>query len=82
MPKRERPHLSPAHWRVLERLARGESDQQIAAALGLPLRTVTDRVGVLYARLPLEGAANRRVAAAVWYVRTGRKYHRQVRDDA
>jgi DNA-binding NarL/FixJ family response regulator len=81
MAKRERPNLSPAHWRVLERLAMGESDAQIAAALGIPLRTVTDRVGVLYARLPLGEGANHRVAAAVWYVCTGRKYHRQLRDD-
>ena len=82
MPDRERPNLSPAHWRVLERLAHGESDRQIAAALGLPLRTVTDQVAVLYARLPLGTAGNRRVAAAVWYTRTGRKYHRQMGGDA
>ncbi len=66
------PGLGEAEWRVLERLVRGESNKQIARALSLVDQTIKNHLGSIYRRLPLEDAANRRVAAAIWYDHVGR----------
>ncbi len=74
-----RPGLGVAEWRVLARLARGESNKQIARALALVHQTIKNHLGSIYRRLPLEDAANQRVAAAIWYDRTGRGQHKAER---
>jgi len=65
------PPLCRPQWRVLERLARGESDKQIARALGIAPQTVKNHLTSTYRRLPLGDVDNQRVAAALWYVREG-----------
>lgn len=68
----DRPHLGAAEWRVLERLAQGESNKQIARSLCLVYQTIKNHLGSAYRRLPLGDVANQRVAAATWYERAGR----------
>lgn len=69
MPDEERSPLRPAEWRVLERLACGESNQQIAAALTLSPWTVKGHLMSIYRRLPIGDADNYRVGAVRWYLR-------------
>ena len=62
---------------MLARLARGESNKQIARALCLVDHTIKNHLGSICRRLSLGDAANRRVAAAIWYDRAGRAHHEQ-----
>jgi DNA-binding NarL/FixJ family response regulator len=55
------PTLTPRERSVLEQLARGLGNKQIAAALGISERTVKFHVSALFAKL---GAANRTEAVA------------------
>jgi len=73
----ERPCLGAAEWRVLARLARGESNKQIARSLSLVYQTIKNHLGSIYRRLPLGVPGNRRVAAAIWYDRVGRVQHEE-----
>jgi DNA-binding NarL/FixJ family response regulator len=70
MAPRSRAILTPAQWRVLERLARGESNEAIARALRIGPGTVRYHLTAIDRRLPLDGAADKRVAAVAWYQRT------------
>jgi len=54
--KSDTPALTPREREVLERLARGRSNKEIAAALGVTERTVKFHVGALFTKL---GASNR-----------------------
>ncbi len=65
----ERLHLTSVQWLILERLALGETDREIAAALWLTPRTLSRHLTTLYRGLPLGAATNRRTAAALWYFR-------------
>ncbi len=58
-----RPALPPSLAQVADRVARGLSDKEIAADLGLPLSTVRTYVQRIYARL---GVHNRVELARVW----------------
>jgi DNA-binding NarL/FixJ family response regulator len=69
----ERPKLTPMQGLVLARLAQGQTDNQIAAALGLTPRTVRGHVASIYQALHLGDAGNQRVAAAIWYFRQQRR---------
>jgi DNA-binding NarL/FixJ family response regulator len=64
---RPRPRLRPSEWRVLARLARGETNAEIAAALGITTATVSAHVSSIFRALAIGGAGNRRAAAGRWY---------------
>jgi DNA-binding NarL/FixJ family response regulator len=64
------PELTPVWRRVLARLARGEGDVAIAAALGLGPRTVSRHLAAIYRALRLGPGSNRRAAAVGWYLAT------------
>jgi DNA-binding NarL/FixJ family response regulator len=66
------PHLTPAQHRILARLLLGESDKQIAAALGLATKSVSNQLARVYRALAFADAGSPRVAAAVWYFRQQR----------
>ena len=70
-----RPNLTPLQWRILAQLAAGSDVRAIAAGAGLTANAVQHHLKVIYARLPLGDAANRRVAAVAWYLREGCRYH-------
>jgi len=72
MPESSRPLLTPAQWLVLERLAAGEENAAIGAALGIRPSTVASHLTVLYQRLPYMSMGNKRTAAATWYLTVGR----------
>jgi len=72
MPESSRPLLTPAQWLVLERLAAGESNAAIGAALGIGPSTVASHLKVLYQRLPYMSMGDKRTAAATWYLTVGR----------
>ena len=72
MPESSRPLLTPAQWRILERLVLGESDKQIGAALGLTTKAISDHLARIYRALALGALGSPRVAAAIWYDRAGR----------
>ena len=67
-----RPLLTPAQWLVLERLAAGEDNAAIGAALGIRPGTVASHLKVIYQRLPYVSMSNKRTAAATWYLTVGR----------
>jgi DNA-binding NarL/FixJ family response regulator len=69
MPPKSQSSLTPAHWLVLERLARGESIEGIARALRIGPGTVRYHLTAIDRRLPLDGAADKRAAAVAWYRR-------------
>jgi len=70
-----RPLLTPAQWLVLERLAAGEDNAAIGAALGIRPSTVASHLQVIYQRLPYVSMGNKRTAAATWYLTVGRAQH-------
>ena len=72
-PRHGRARLRAAEWAVLQHVAQGESDKQIARALQIVPQTVKNHLSGSYHRLPLGDAANRRVAAAVWHLLVGRE---------
>lgn len=65
--ERRRGELSPREREVLRLLAAGQTDQQIATALGVSYRTVTTHVGRLFTKLGVRS----RAAAAAEAVRRG-----------
>jgi DNA-binding NarL/FixJ family response regulator len=69
--------LTPLQWRILARLAAGEKSAHIGAQLGLAVGTIHNELSTRYAALPLGGAANQRVAAVLWYLREGQRYHEE-----
>jgi len=75
MPESSRPLLTPGQWLVLERLAAGEENAAIGAALGIRPGTVASHLKVLYQRLPYVSMGNKRTAAATWYLTVGRAQH-------
>jgi DNA-binding NarL/FixJ family response regulator len=75
MPERKRPLLTPAQWLVLERLAAGEGNAAISAALGIRPSTVESHTKAIYQRLPYVSMGNKRAAAATWYLTVGRAQH-------
>ncbi len=75
MPESSRPLLTPAQWLVLERLAAGEDNAAIGAALGIRASTVASHIKVIYQRLPYVSMGNKRAAAATWYLTVGRAQH-------
>ncbi len=77
MPESARPLLTPAQWLVLERLAAGEDNAAIGAALGLRPSTVASHLKVIYQRLPYVSMGNKRTAAATWYLTVGRALREQ-----
>lgn len=68
----ERPQLTPTQWRVLEHLATGASNAEIAVAVGASYNTVATHLKKIYKRLPCTTSGNRRTAAASWYLTMGR----------
>ena len=66
---RSRETLTPAQWRVLERLARGARPEGIARELGTAVPTVRAHMSAIYRRLPLGRATDKRAAAIAWYRR-------------
>ena len=75
MDEQARPQLTPAQWLALERLVLGESDRQIGAALGRTAKGVSNQLARIYRVLALADLGSPRVAAAIWYDRTGRAQH-------
>jgi len=75
MPESSRPLLTPAQWLVLERLAAGEDNAAIGAALGIRPSTVASHIKVIYQRLPYVSMGDKRTAAATWYLTVGRAQH-------
>jgi len=59
--------LSPREREVVEMVAQGKTNAQIALQTGLSPNTVKDYIASACRRLGLEG----RVALAVWWVRSG-----------
>lgn len=59
--------LSPREREVVEMVAQGKTNAQIALQTGLSPNTVKDYIASPCRRLGLEG----RVALAVWWVRSG-----------
>jgi len=72
-----RPLLTPAQWRILERLAAGEDNAAIARVLGIGLSTVASHLTVIYQRLPHANRGGKRAAAVAWYLTVGRTYHEE-----
>ena len=72
MPARRRPLLTPAQWLVLARLAAGEDNAAIGAALGIGHSTVGSHIKAIYQRLPAVSQGSKRVAAVTWYLTVGR----------
>ncbi len=63
-PRGRPPHpdvLTPAEWRVLEHVRRGESNPEIAATLGVSVNTVRAQVSSMLSKL---GLRDRRALAA------------------
>jgi DNA-binding NarL/FixJ family response regulator len=75
MSDQARPKLTSTHWRVLERVAAGESNATIAAELGIALGTVASHMTTIYQRLPHANTGGRRAAAVSWYLTVGRALH-------
>jgi len=73
MSNQARPKLTPMQWLVLERLAQGESNAAIGAALGLGLSTVASHLQAIYQRLPHANRGGKRAAAVAWYLTVGRQ---------
>jgi DNA-binding NarL/FixJ family response regulator len=61
------PRLRPSEWRVLARLAQGESNAAIGMALGLARTTVGQHLSSIYRELGLRGQRDKRCQAARWY---------------
>ncbi len=72
MRESSRPLLTPAQWLVLARLAAGEGNAAIGAALGIRPSTVESHTKAIYQRLPYVSMGNKRTAAATWYLTVGR----------
>ncbi len=78
MPESARPRLTPTQWLVMERLAAGEGNAAIGAALGIRPGTVAGHIRAIYQRLPpVSGRRSKRVAAIGWYRTVGRARHEQ-----
>jgi DNA-binding NarL/FixJ family response regulator len=60
---------------VLERLARGESNEAIGQALGIGVPTVKTHLTGIYQRLSLGRGVHKRVAAVAWYQIEGHRYY-------
>ncbi len=75
MPESSRPLLTPVQWLVLERLAGGEDNAAIGAALGIRPSTVASHLKAIYQRLPYVSMGDKRTAAATWYLTVGRAQH-------
>ena len=73
MPPRSRSILTPRQWVVLERVARGESNETIARALGLTPGTVKAYLAAIYQRLSAVGVKNTRAALIAWYAGEGQR---------
>lgn len=65
--------LSTRQRQVLELIAQGYSDREIAAALGISCQTARHHAQALYAAIGLDGGGNKRFRAAEWH----RKHARQ-----
>jgi DNA-binding NarL/FixJ family response regulator len=65
--------LSTRHRQVLELIARGHTDREIAAALGISCQTARHHAQALYAAIGLAGGGNKRSRAAEWYREHARK---------
>jgi len=77
-----RPALTPTRWAVLALVARGASNDEIAAALGLTITAVKNHLSAIYRRLPLSSSGNRRVLAVLWYLREGHNDYEEAGRDA
>jgi len=75
----EGPSLTPARWAILALVARGASNGEIAAALGLTTTAVKNQLTEMYRRLPLGDGGNQRVLAVLWYQREGHRWHEEAR---
>jgi len=75
MRDQSRPLLTPAQWLVLERLAAGEENAAIGAALGIAPGTVASHMQGIYQRLPHANKGGKRAAAVAWYWTVGRAQH-------
>lgn len=65
------PKISPRQAQILELIASGRSDKEVAAVLGLSYRTVRTHLERLYARL---GVHSRAEAVARWVAWRGSSY--------
>jgi DNA-binding NarL/FixJ family response regulator len=72
-----RPDLTTQQWRILAALATGSDIRAIAVEVGLSEDGVRYHLAELYPRLPLGDVTNRRVAAVLWYLREGHRYHEE-----
>ena len=70
-----RPALTPTRWAILALVARGASNAEIAATLGLTHAAVRNQLLEIYRRLPLGAGGNQRVLAVLWYQREGQRWH-------
>lgn len=75
MSAQARPQLTPTQWRVLARVAAGESNSTIATALGVAPKTVKNHLTRIAQQLPRDAALTKRAAAAAWYLTVGRALH-------
>ena len=62
--------LSPREREVLDLVAEGRSNDEIAAALHLSVRTVERHLQNVYTKLGVRGPSARAAAAATWHVRS------------
>ncbi len=68
--------FTPCQWELLELLADGLNNSDIAAKMGLSVRTVETQLSLVYSELGLDWqVVNVRVSAARWY--WARKMHRR-----
>ena len=79
MSAQARPQLTPTQWRVLARVAAGESTSTIATALGMAPKTVKNHLTRIAQQLPRDAAQNKRAAAVAWYWTVGRARHEEER---
>jgi DNA-binding CsgD family transcriptional regulator len=65
--------LSPRQWRIVELLAEGYTNFEIAAKMGKSVMVIKNYLRVIY---DITGM-NNRLELALWYVAVGEKLHRE-----
>lgn len=61
--------LTPRQREILDLIATGATDRQIALALFISTQTVKNHCTAIYLRLPIDRSRSPRVLAALWYSR-------------